>query len=94
MQVNQATLDDGRNCAILIQLLKAGRWNFSGGDVAAYATVMKWVHEIGNQLAPQMKALEEPKKEEGTGNTPSTDTGFSVVATGKLPTKHASKKRK
>lgn len=95
MKVTEISKVDGEQCANLINLLKAGRWDLSGKDVVAYTNVLKWVQSFAYEIASHLKATTPP--------TPATDakpsegvpeTGFSIKSRGTLPTAKPKKSNK
>lgn len=66
MQVSEVTSQDGRMCAQLLNLLKAGKWELSGPDISAHAHTVLWVQQIAQKMAEQLQvttkttAMEKP----------------------------------
>lgn len=59
MKVEQVTIEDGKMCAQLINLLKNGRWDLSGSDAEALVETKKWLQGVAAQLAQQLKAPQQ-----------------------------------
>lgn len=78
MKLNEVTPLDGKMCAQLLNLLKAGRWELSGPDIAAHTATVQWVHSLAGQMAEQLKS-------------PPTSEGFRVKAMGPIGSKKKSK---
>lgn len=54
MKLQDVTNADGRMCAQLLNLLKAGRWDLSGQDITAHGETVKWVHALAMQMAQHL----------------------------------------
>lgn len=61
MDIRQVSKIDGRMCAQLINLLKAGKWELSGPDIVAHMETTRWVHELASKMAEQLKAAATPE---------------------------------
>lgn len=55
MDVNNVNNTDGRMCAQLINMLKAGTWELSGPDIMAHTETVRWVHELASKLATALR---------------------------------------
>jgi hypothetical protein len=55
MKLSEVSVEDGKKCAQLINLLKAGRWELSGPDIAAHSETVRWVHALAGSMAEQLK---------------------------------------
>lgn len=55
MNLTNVTMDDGKKCAQLLNLLHAGKWDLSGADIAAHSDTVRWLHGLANQMAEQLK---------------------------------------
>lgn len=62
MKVSEVSSQDGRMCAQLLNLLKAGKWELSGPDIAAHAATLQWVQRLAQDMGSQ---LNPPKATEG-----------------------------
>lgn len=89
LKVTECTIADGKACAQLISLMRAGKWELSGSDWDTYRGVVQWVHSLATSMAsdlkekgPKEKALEDPVG------------GFRVKSMGTLPGKLPGKKTK
>lgn len=54
MQVQNVSLEDGRNCAVLIQLLSRGRWDLSGAEAQQLVNVKQWVAGLAGEMAKHL----------------------------------------
>lgn len=88
MQVSQVSLDDGRQCAVLLQLLKGGRWDLSGDDAQRFVDAKKWVASLAASMASQLKTPESPPTPAPPGN------GFKVVGMGPIGSSKPGKKKR
>lgn len=63
MQLQNVSLEDGRNCAILIQLLSRGRWDLSGAEAQQLVNTKQWVAALAGEMAKHLtdKAPAAPK---------------------------------
>lgn len=88
MQVSQVTENDGRMCVQLINLLKHGKWDLSGGDITAHAHTVAWVHRLAQELAIQLKQSTSSTTPPAPLGVPNAIQGMRVKSQGKLkPTK-------
>lgn len=62
MKLSEVTITDGKLCAQLVNLLKAGRWELSGADTVAYTETFKWAQGLAFSIASELK--EKPKNAE------------------------------
>lgn len=55
MEISKVTQDDGKYCLQLLNLLKMGRWELSGPDIAAHAATIQWFRGIASKMADSVK---------------------------------------
>lgn len=55
METKQVSKEDGIRCANLIKFLTAGRWDFTGTDVEEFMRVRKWVHDLAQSMATNLR---------------------------------------
>lgn len=85
MDLRNVSMNDGKACAYLLNLLKSGRWDFSGAEAAIHVDVVKWVFLLANKMAEQLKESEKPKSE--------APADFSIKSMGQLPVTPPPKRR-
>lgn len=86
MEITKVSSQDGKCCLQLLNLLKLGKWELSGPDIAAHAETVAWVKYLANTMAESVKPVK-----------PAADT-MKVKSVGQLPaaatTKHSKSKKK
>lgn len=85
MRISDVSNLDGQMCIQLINLLKVGRWELSGPDIAAHADTVRWVQSLGHQIGEGLRPASKP------------DTTMRIKAMGPIgsgPSKSHSKKKK
>lgn len=76
MKLSDVSNLDVRMCVQLLNLLKAGRWELSGPDIAAHADTVRWVQSVATQIGESVKGS-APK-------VPDTTPGFTVKNMGPI----------
>jgi hypothetical protein len=85
MNISDVTLDDGRKCAQLLQLLKRGRWDLSASDVQAFNETLQWVQSLAANIAPKLRSPAAKSPDPVAAPVAPTSTeGFRVKAMGPL----------
>lgn len=79
MKLSEVSMDDGRACAHLLNALKVGRFDMTGGDVEAFISAKRWLQALAGDMATQLKAVPQP------ASASSTSPGFKVKSAGPLP---------
>lgn len=85
MKLTDVTPDDGRNCAHLINFLKAGRWELSGEDAGRLVQVKSWIASMAGQMAENLKS---------PAPTSNPTEGFKITKMGPLSSSSKKGKRK
>lgn len=79
MRVSEVTNIDGQMCIQLINLLRIGRWELSGPDIAAHADTVRWVQALGNLLGEDLRPASKP-----AAPVPSTDQTMKIKGMGPI----------
>lgn len=90
MDIIKVSLDDGKKCAQLLNILKSGRWDLTGAEQLAFMETFKWVNELALKMAKQ---LESAKNEAKPAATPASG-GIKIKSIGKGPTLKPKKSKK
>lgn len=56
MKITSVSLDDGRRCAALVQLLKTGRWDLSSSSAQELVQALQWIKDLAGLMAEQLKS--------------------------------------
>lgn len=57
MQLSNVSLEDGRKCAQLLNILKSGRWDLDGKNIEVYTDTLKWVQSLAIDMAGHLKQI-------------------------------------
>lgn len=83
MRIVECTIQDGKSCAHLINLMRAGKWNLSGDEMTLHTDAVRWLFSLANEMAKNLK--DQP------GTTPAAAPGFKIKSIGTLPGKPSKK---
>lgn len=89
MQVSNVSEADGRACAQLLNFLKAGRWDLTGMDAEKLIDTKRWVAQMAQQMAEQLRAGKP-----ATSGTPEQNQTMRVKAIGPIANSSKSKKKR
>lgn len=87
MKISDVSMNDGKMCAQLLNLLKMGRWELSGPDIAAHSATVQWVHYLASQMASELKPTATADK-----SASKTDGGLKIKAMGPIGSQPRKKK--
>lgn len=59
--VSNVTVEDGKLCAQLLNLVKTGRWDLSGSEAEALVSTKRWLQSVAVQMAEQLRTPEASK---------------------------------
>jgi len=90
MKLTDVSLDDGRRCAHLINLLKTGRWDLTGAEIDELVRVKQWVMLLAGAMAEQLKSKDAPPAPPAPAPAASS---FKVKAMGPLGSAKPKKKK-
>lgn len=80
MEVSKITKDDAVLCMQLLNMLKVGRWELSGPDIAAHANTLQWVRQLADKMAASAKGAPAPSDAPAMRVTASGPIGGSGLA--------------
>lgn len=83
MQLSNVSMEDGKYCATLVNILTKGRWDLSGSDAEELMKVRRWVHDLAMQMAQQLKSSSPPP----AAGSPAPIQGMKIKSAGPLPGK-------
>lgn len=91
MEISKVSLEDGKKCAQLLNILKSGRWDLTGAEQLAFMETFKWVNDLAIKMAKQ---LESVQKEVKSAAPAPASGGMKIKSIGKLPTSKQKKSKK
>ncbi len=101
MEVSKVTTEDGKSCAVLMNLITHGKWEMSSKEMESLFETKKWLHGLALKMAAQLKSPPPENKQEFTPlnppEVPLPASGFRIKSRGSLggnkPQKSTKKKK-
>jgi hypothetical protein len=91
MKLSEVSLDDGRQCAAIINALNIAKFDgLTGKDIETLVAAKKWLQSVAMQMAGQLKAQQAP----ASAPAPAPSEGFKIKSMGQLPSASKTSKRK